>query len=421
MQSEGAPKLDSPLRPSDSNLRSKGEGYIWYVGENRPEQTYRRFDRDSSRPPRTTESVRGKVDGRSRPAGIVRKRSHLLHKSDGVPDDVVLSQEVAPTRSERRLGKVHPPPDGATEYPREMLDGSSSSLEDRRPSIRVATPPEIDTQPVESRGDNPGPGNGGVSVISSDDPGVLKDEIRRLQVAFLNEFKGASRFVGGAQFKAPARQQAGSCGDCAQLREALRRSRAEVRHLRAGLLRADAEKKQLNLFDWRRRSSARMRQAQGIRRKVWHSGGDKHTSAFEIYADGSSLKGAESPRNEPETTTSGLGGKCTDVSSSGEPGGGEKPAGPERKLSRNNEVERLLSRLWRGFERKPAPFASARTRSPGASVTSPGSLVDRWWTAWLSCTIVSVSAFVLGGRLGEKGSTACRLFVEEIRPMLSKH
>lgn len=87
------------------------------------------------------------------------------------------------------------------------------------------------------------------SVAASDDPGVLKGEIRRLQAALMNEFKGGNRFVGGAQFKASTRKQVSgnNCGRCLQAREALRRSRVENRDLRGSLVRAEAVIKQLTL------------------------------------------------------------------------------------------------------------------------------------------------------------------------------
>jgi len=67
----------------------------------------------------------------------------------------------------------------------------------------------------------------GASVTSSSDPDVLKTEIRRLQAALMNEFKGGSRFVGGAQFKASKSARNGQrhggvggkpCGGCLQVR-----------------------------------------------------------------------------------------------------------------------------------------------------------------------------------------------------------
>lgn len=87
------------------------------------------------------------------------------------------------------------------------------------------------------------------SVAASDDPDVLKGEIRRLQAALMNEFKGGNRFVGGAQFKASTRKQVSgnNCGRCLQAREALRRSRVESRDLRGSLVRAEAVIKQLSL------------------------------------------------------------------------------------------------------------------------------------------------------------------------------
>ena len=87
------------------------------------------------------------------------------------------------------------------------------------------------------------------SVAASDDPEVLKGEIRRLQAALMNEFKGGNRFVGGAQFKASTRKQVAgnNCGRCLQAREALRRSRVESRDLRGSLVRAEAVIKQLTL------------------------------------------------------------------------------------------------------------------------------------------------------------------------------
>lgn len=88
---------------------------------------------------------------------------------------------------------------------------------------------------------------GGLSVTASNDPEILKGEIRRLQAALMNEFKGGSRFVGGAQFKASYRKKTESCGGCLQVREALRRSRVESRDLRGSLFRAEALIKQLTL------------------------------------------------------------------------------------------------------------------------------------------------------------------------------
>lgn len=87
------------------------------------------------------------------------------------------------------------------------------------------------------------------SVTTSDNPEVLKGEIRRLQAALMNGFKGGNRFVGGAQFKASARKQApgNNCGTCLQAREALRRSRVDSRDLRGSLVRAEAVIKQLTL------------------------------------------------------------------------------------------------------------------------------------------------------------------------------
>lgn len=65
----------------------------------------------------------------------------------------------------------------------------------------------------------------GGSVVASTDPEVLKAEIRRLQAALMNEFKGGNRFVGGAQFKASNSSRNGhscgaggnSCGGCLQV------------------------------------------------------------------------------------------------------------------------------------------------------------------------------------------------------------
>lgn len=94
----------------------------------------------------------------------------------------------------------------------------------------------------------------GSSVTTSNDPGVLKGEIRRLQGALMNEFKGGNRFVGGAQFKASARKQTSSCGGCLQVREALRRARAETRELRGSLFRAEAAIKHLSVTKGGRRA-----------------------------------------------------------------------------------------------------------------------------------------------------------------------
>lgn len=120
-------------------------------------------------------------------------------------------------------------------------------------------------------------GAGGASVMTSHDPGVLKGEIRRLQAALMNEFKGCNRFVGGSQFKASIRKQARSCGGCLQVREALRRSRVESRDLRGSLFRAEAVIKQLSLTTAARRARHRAHEMaaaaandQDVRRQEMH-------------------------------------------------------------------------------------------------------------------------------------------------------
>lgn len=94
----------------------------------------------------------------------------------------------------------------------------------------------------------------GLSVAASNDPEILKSEIRRLQGALMNEFKGGNRFIGGAQFKASVRKQTGNCGECLKVREALRRCRVESRDLRGSLFRAEAVIKQLTLTKATRRA-----------------------------------------------------------------------------------------------------------------------------------------------------------------------
>ncbi|CAM9146726.1 unnamed protein product, partial [Scytosiphon promiscuus] len=115
-----------------------------------------------------------------------------------------------------------------------------------------------------SRGGNSRRKHSGPSVAASADPAVLKAEIRRLQAALMNEFKGGNRFVGGAQFKSSSVSRKGhvggmgghSCGGCLQVREALRRSRVECRDLRGSLFRAEDVIKQLTLTKAARRRGA---------------------------------------------------------------------------------------------------------------------------------------------------------------------
>lgn len=137
------------------------------------------------------------------------------------------------------------------------------------------------------------------SVVASDDPEVLKGEIRRLQAALMNEFKGGNRFVGGAQFKASARKQVAgiNCGRCLQAREALRRSRVESRDLRGSLVRAEAVIKQLTLTKATQRAQHKPLFGEAFERACEATAGDSERG-LDTYALGDrDIGGRNSSRN----------------------------------------------------------------------------------------------------------------------------
>jgi chromosome segregation ATPase len=64
---------------------------------------------------------------------------------------------------------------------------------------------------------------------------MLREEVRRLQAALLERFRGNSKFVSGGQFRgyAKAQKEPEKCAGCANMRGTVKRVRGELRDLRA--------------------------------------------------------------------------------------------------------------------------------------------------------------------------------------------
>ena len=65
---------------------------------------------------------------------------------------------------------------------------------------------------------------------------ALKEEVRRLQLALVDKFRGRNKMIGGSQFRVSNPKKSGesdNCSDCAALRNGIKSLRFECRDLRS--------------------------------------------------------------------------------------------------------------------------------------------------------------------------------------------
>lgn len=65
------------------------------------------------------------------------------------------------------------------------------------------------------------------------DNDMLREEVKRLQVALVDKFRGRNKSIGGSQFRAPPKVAVTKCGECTNLRNTVKSVRGESRELRA--------------------------------------------------------------------------------------------------------------------------------------------------------------------------------------------
>lgn len=240
----------------------------------------RRHDKDMARSP-SAETLTDVGETRERPSDG-RKRT------TGGAKDVADGSAIV---SFSRDGAASPPggahderetqggcPRESKEIPAELLGSFAKPFQATDSPRRTG----IDTESNKSStGGSWGAGSSGATMQNIDDPDVLRRQIRRLQAALLSELKGGTRLVGGGQFKAPISHQGSPCGSCLRVREALRRSRVEIRDLRAGLFLAKAEIKQLKLVRVTRPARAKMRDPIGGLRRASFSDSGRRENAYD--------------------------------------------------------------------------------------------------------------------------------------------
>eukprot|EP00618_Florenciella_parvula_P036932 CAMPEP_0119494904 /NCGR_PEP_ID=MMETSP1344-20130328/18711_1 /TAXON_ID=236787 /ORGANISM="Florenciella parvula, Strain CCMP2471" /LENGTH=320 /DNA_ID=CAMNT_0007530449 /DNA_START=19 /DNA_END=978 /DNA_ORIENTATION=+ len=104
---------------------------------------------------------------------------------------------------------------------------------------RPITAPERATRRHNSIGSDNSSGSGGHNqpeggeALTND---ALKEEVRRLQLALVDKFRGRNKMIGGSQFRVSNPKKSGesdNCSDCAALRNGIKSLRFECRDLRS--------------------------------------------------------------------------------------------------------------------------------------------------------------------------------------------